>query len=100
MKPCRSTIQSFSTQKITRAIRPCGKLLRTSHSSRPSERTSGIPIGQESISISVILSGVELREAKFYGVGGPRLSWWGEWRVKAFRQRQHGDNSLQRLCPD
>src|SRR4029077_17471543 len=44
-KPCRSIMQSFSTQKITRAIRPCGKLLRTSHSSRPSERTSGMPIG-------------------------------------------------------
>ena len=40
MLPC-------STQKITRAMRPCGKLLRTSHNTFPSERTRGIPIGHE-----------------------------------------------------
>src|SRR5262249_5736109 len=40
IKPCKSTMQSCSTQKITRAIRPCRRLLRTSHNSRPSERTS------------------------------------------------------------
>src|ERR1700693_1529603 len=40
MLPC-------STQKITRAILPRGKLLRTSHNSFSSERTRGIPIGHE-----------------------------------------------------
>src|SRR6202521_1032020 len=62
MKPCGSTMQSFSTQKITRAIRPCGKLLRTSHSSRPSERASGMPIGQEN-STSLMSSPMILRSS-------------------------------------
>jgi hypothetical protein len=38
---------SLSTQNSTRAMRLCGKLLRTSQISRPSERTRGIPIGHE-----------------------------------------------------
>src|SRR5580658_10781036 len=39
MKPCSSIMRPSSTQKRTRAIRPRGKLLRTSHNSR-AQRTN------------------------------------------------------------
>ena len=60
VKPCRSTMHSRSTQNRTRAIRPCGRLLRTSHISLPSERTRGIPMGHEN-STSLISSPMILR---------------------------------------
>src|SRR3990172_9635917 len=47
MKPWSNTIRSRSTQNRTRAIRPRDKRLLTSHNSRPSDLTSGMPIGQE-----------------------------------------------------
>ena len=44
-KPCSRTIRPAVTQKITRAMRPCGRLLRTSHSPPPNGRHNGIPTG-------------------------------------------------------
>ena len=46
MKACNRTISLVRTQKMTRAMRPCVRSLRTSHSPFPKGRQSGIPIGQ------------------------------------------------------
>lgn len=51
-----------SRQKITRAMRPRGNLLRTSHSSRPSEPTIGMPIGHEN-STSLMSSPIAFRSS-------------------------------------
>ena len=55
-------MQSGSVQNRTRAIRPRGRRLRTSHNSRPRERTSGMPIGQEN-STSLMSSPIAFRSS-------------------------------------
>lgn len=46
MKPCTTPMRPSPTKNSVRAIRRPARLLRTSHNPLPSERQSGIPIGQ------------------------------------------------------